>query len=75
MGTVNIHIADNCCLEYFVQQWETHFFNSYFSHLVGGHMPVKTNIVQLWQGLVNSGKQFPTEVLLKTGKTIQHLIS
>jgi PRTRC genetic system protein B len=74
MGTVDIEINHKCFLEEFIQQWEEYFWNSYFSHLIDGYSPVKANIVQLWQGQVNSGKDFPKEVLIKNGKTIKDLI-
>lgn len=74
MGTVDIDIPDDCCLEDFIQHWEDYFFNSYFSHMVAEHLPVKGNMVQLWKLLVNTGETFPAEVLLKNGKKLKHLI-
>ncbi len=74
MGTVNIKISPDCQLEIFMQQWETYFFNSYFSHLMQEHNPVKGNIVQLWQSLINTRKKFPAKTLIKNGLTIKQLI-
>ena len=74
MGTVAVRISTDCHLELFMQQWENYFFNSYFSHLMQGHIPVKGNIVQLWQGLVNSRKKFPAKTLIKNGFTIKNLL-
>lgn len=74
MGTVKIQIDPTCCLEEFITTWEKYFFNSYFSHLLGGS-PVKGNIVQLWQGLVDQNKNFPPNVLIKINHTIKDLLS
>jgi len=74
MGNVDIEIPENCCLQDFIKAWEVYFFNSYFSHLVQGHACTKMNIVQLWQQQVNSGKHFPKEVLVKTGRKLKDII-
>jgi len=74
MGTVKIQIDPSCCLEEFITSWEKYFFNSYFSHLIGDN-PVKGNIVQLWQSLVDQKKNFPPNVLTKTKRTIKTLLS
>jgi PRTRC genetic system protein B len=75
MGTVSINIKADCLLEEFTALWEQYFFNSYFSHLIGDKSPVKGNIIQLWQGLVGSRKQFPIKSLIKNGLTIKKLLS
>ncbi|XDZ54187.1 PRTRC system protein B [Flavobacterium tructae] len=75
MGTVSVNIKANCNLEEFIKFWEQYFFNSYFSHLIGDTSPVKGNIIQLWQNLVNTKKQFPMKSLLKNGLTIKNLLS
>ncbi|MBW7892605.1 MAG: PRTRC system protein B [Chitinophagaceae bacterium] len=75
MGTVNINISADCSLEKFMQLWEDYFFNSYFSHLIQGHSPVKTNIVQLWQSLVNTRRKFPVKQLVTNGLMIKDLIA
>lgn len=75
MGTVSINIKADCLLEEFIQQWEQYFFNSYFSHLIREKSPVKGNIIQLWQRLVNSRKQFPMKSLIKNGLTLKQLLS
>ncbi len=74
MGTVHIHIRPDCMLEEFIAQWESYFLNSYFSHLIQSHAPVKGNIVQLWQGLINSRRKFPVKQLIPNGLTIKDLI-
>jgi PRTRC genetic system protein B len=73
MGTVDIAIDCKCCLEDFIRQWESYFFDSYFSHLIAIN-PVSCNIVQLWQQQVGSDRDFPNEVLKKHSKTIKDLI-
>lgn len=74
MGTVAVSIDRNCCLEEFISRWQEYFFNSYFSHLIEGHVPTKGNIVQLWQGQVNTGREFPYDELKRHSGTIQHLL-
>lgn len=75
MGTVSVNIKADCLLEEFIREWEQYFFNSYFSHLIQKQSPVKGNIIQLWQRLVNTPKQFPMKSLLKNGLTIKNLLS
>ncbi len=75
MGTVSVTIKADCLLEEFIHLWEQYFFNSYFSHVIGDASPVKGNIVQLWQKLAGSAKEFPLKSLLKNGLTIKNLLS
>jgi PRTRC genetic system protein B len=75
MGTVSVSIKAECLLEEFMQQWEQYFFNSYFSHLIREKSPVKGNIIQLWQSLVNRRKQFPMKSLIKNDLTLKQLLS
>jgi PRTRC genetic system protein B len=63
MGNVRIRIPGDCGLEQFMEHWQEYFFNSYFSHLIGGHQPTKINIVQLWQHLTATAEPFPADVL------------
>lgn len=74
MGNVTISISKNCGLEDFITQWEQAFFDSYFSHMMQNHNPVKGNMVQLWQSLVGTEKQFPLKSLIPHQKTLKHLI-
>lgn len=74
MGTVNTKIPNHITLEDFMQTWETFFFNSYFSHLIGNHWPVSVNIVQLWQELVLTDLPFPTDKLLPSSYTLKDLL-
>lgn len=74
MGTVNIDIQNAASVEEFVQAWEYYFFNSYFSHLLGNHNPIKGNPVSLWKDLVNTDKPFPKEVLKPNNKTLKNLL-
>lgn len=75
LGTAEMDLCSVDGLEDFMNSWEQVFWNSYFSHLNGAHSPVSCNIVQLWQDLVATGKQFPTEVLKKSGATLKELIA
>jgi PRTRC genetic system protein B len=74
MGTVVINIDRNTALEDFMTQWESYFFNSYFSHTIHSDSSTKINIVQLWQEQVATGRDFPQEVLVKSNTSLNHLI-
>lgn len=74
MGTVNVHIKNSASLEEFTTAWENYFFNSYFSHLMNGHNPVKGNCVSLWKKQQATNKSFPCEVLVKNSRTLKNLL-
>ncbi|ATN07250.1 PRTRC system protein B [Chryseobacterium indologenes] len=74
MGTVDINIKKSASLEEFMAQWEYYFFNSYFSHLVNSHNPIKGNCVNLWKGLIQNQGSFPKEVLVNSNLTLKNLL-
>lgn len=74
MGNVNVSMKNCASVERFIQLWESYFFNSYFSHLIDQHNPVKGNIVNIWKELIKTGKPFPKEVLKRTNTTIKKLL-
>lgn len=74
MGTVNIDIKNLASVEEFVQAWESYFFNSYFSHLLGSHSPIKGNCINLWKDLIGTDKPFPKDVLKRNNKTLKNLL-
>jgi hypothetical protein len=74
MGTVSIDIKNSASVEEFVQAWEDYFFNSYFSHLMEDHNPIKGNCVSLWNKLIQTGEAFPKEVLKRNNKTLKKLL-
>lgn len=74
MGTVSVDIKNSASVEEFIRSWEHYFFNSYFSHLLNSHSPVKGNCVALWKSLANIDKPFPKEVLKSNNKTVKHLL-
>ena len=73
MGTVNINIDRQTCLEDFMAQWESYFFNSYFTHTLGNHRHCKGNIVELWKEQA-TWRDFPQDELIKNGRTLKDLI-
>ncbi len=75
MGTVEIDIDRHTHLEAFMSKWEEYFFNSKFSHVLGGKSPVKGNIIQLWQSLKDSRRKFPVSCLVKHPITLKKLIT
>jgi PRTRC genetic system protein B len=74
MGNVSVDIKKDCCLEDFITTWQYAFFNSYFSHMIQGHNPVKGNIVQLWKKQTSTDRPFPEEKLIPFNRTVKHLI-
>lgn len=74
MGTVNIDIQNSASVEEFIQAWESYFFNSYFSHLLGNYNPIKGNCVTIWKYLIGIDKTFPQKVLKKNNKTLKNLL-
>lgn len=74
MGNVPVKIPHDCSLEDFMLLWQEYFFNSYFSHLFSGHMPVKGNMVQLWQKLIKNGRTFPSDKLVTNNIPLKKLI-
>ena len=74
MGTVDVHIQNSTSLEEFIKNWEDYFFNSYFSHLMNEHNPIKGNCVNLWKSLINVEKPFPKEALKKANRTLKNLL-
>ena len=74
MGTVRVQIESDCPLEDFILRWQDYFFNSYFSHLMVGHVPVKSNIVQLWKDCIIKGTPFDEKELIKTKHQLKDLI-
>ena len=74
MGTVDVQIRKTASLEEFISEWEGFFFNSYFSHLMNNHNPIKGNCVSLWENLIKTNEAFPMEVLTKSNLTLKDIL-
>ena len=74
MGTVTIDIQNSASVEEFIEAWESYFFNSYFSHLLGNYNPTKGNCVTIWKDLIGTDNPFPKEVLKPNNKTLKNLL-
>jgi len=74
MGTVDVQIKQDCCLEEFMEQWQNYFWNSYFSHLMNDFNPVTVNILQLWKSQVKNGTDFPLNILKKTNYNLKDIL-
>jgi len=74
MGNVRVNIGQDTRLEDFMEQWETYFWNSYFSHLMADFNPVTGNIVQLWQAQVATDRVFPCQLLKTNRNTVKNLL-
>ncbi|MDQ0107486.1 PRTRC genetic system protein B [Chitinophaga terrae (ex Kim and Jung 2007)] len=74
MGTVDKQIDEWCTLDEFIARWQGYFWNSYFSHANVSVSPIRDNIVQFWKKHINSGKPFPSKLLIKSSITINDLL-
>ncbi len=74
MGTVDVKIKHSASLEEFTENWEHYFFNSYFSHLMNDHNPIKGNCVNLWKELMVTKELFPKNLLIANNKTLKNLL-
>lgn len=74
MGTVETDFSEENSLEAFIEGWETHFYNSYFSHLIGEGNIIKGNAVYFWQEQIERPGPFPLDKLIKTNLTLKSLI-
>jgi PRTRC genetic system protein B len=74
MGSVDVRISQSAALEEFIKAWEGYFFGSYFSHFIGGHNPVKGNLISLYQSLSETGGVFPVEELVPNNKQLKNLL-
>lgn len=74
MGTVDVQIKNSTSLEEFIKSWETYFFNSYFSHLMSNHNPIKGNCVNLWRNLIENEGKFPTDILMNSNLILKNLL-
>jgi len=74
LGTIDVNIRNSASLEEFVTVWEDYFFNSYFSHLVGGYNPINGNCVNLWKKLIETNETFPLELLKRNNRTLKNLL-
>lgn len=75
MGTVEVDIPGDTCLEDFISHWEKYFWNSYFSHMMEGFNPVNGNLVMLWKELIKTKEDFPLTALKKTNHILQNILS
>ena len=74
MGTINVEIKNSASVQEFTSAWEYYFFNSYFSHLLGGQNPINGNCVTVWKELIGTDNPFPIDVLKKHKLTIKSLL-
>lgn len=74
MGNVDVRIKKTASLEEFTTAWEDYFFNSYFSHLMENHNPIKGNCVSLWESLIGMNTPFPKEILIRKEQTLKDLL-
>ncbi len=74
MGSVDVKVSKSQSLEEFINLWEDHFFNSYFSHLLSNYNPIKNNIVEFWQKQINTDKPFDTKELKRNNRTLKDIL-
>lgn len=71
LGTVSTDVSAAGSLEEFIAKWQFYFFDSYFSHPISNSY----NLIELWQGLLGTGKVFPKRQLKKIGVNLKKLLS
>lgn len=74
MGNVDVKIKDAAYLEEFISAWQQYFFGSYFSHHIGGHIPMKENLITLYAELMEKDLDFPVDKLIRNGLTLKTLL-
>ncbi|MDN3606409.1 PRTRC system protein B [Kaistella yonginensis] len=74
MGTVDVKVKNSASLEEFTESWEHYFFNSYFSHLMYNHNPIKGNCIILWKKQIGTKDTFPKEILVKNNRTLKEFL-
>jgi len=74
MGNVDVRITSATTLEGFITAWQGYFFGSYFSHHIGGHQPLKENLISIYKGLMETGRDFPIEKLIKNNLNLKDLL-
>lgn len=74
MGNVDVRISGAASLEEFIAAWQGYFFGSYFSHHIGGHHPLKENLISLYKELMETGMDFPAQNLIKNNLTLNDLL-
>ncbi|MCT1526055.1 prokaryotic E2 ligase family D protein [Sphingobacterium lactis] len=73
MGNVETFARQEGGLEFFMDYWEAAFWNSTFSHLNVNTSPVKGNVIQLWESLLNKDRPFPTNSLISLEKKLNKI--
>ena len=74
MGTVNLEFKKDESIQEFIKKWQNYLWNSRFSHLIDEHIPIKKNIVQLWQNLITTKATFPLSVLKPLNLTFKNIL-
>ncbi|MDR3008641.1 MAG: PRTRC system protein B [Sphingobacterium sp.] len=71
LGTVSTDVSAAGSLEEFIATWQSFFFDSYFSHPISNSYA----LIELWQGLLGTGRAFPKKQLKKVGFNLKKLLS
>lgn len=74
LGTVDVQVSETGSVNELISLWEGYFFNSYFTHLMNGHNPINGNCVLLWENLIETGHDFPMDILLKNAKQLKDIL-
>lgn len=74
MGNVKKHIPNGCSLTEFISLWEKFFFNSTFSHTLMNGAVKGDTIISIWKKQMAQGTPYPLDTLIKSKKTLNHLL-
>lgn len=63
LGNAKVKKPEDRTFDNIIAYWEKMYWNSEFSHILGGN-PIKGNLAVLTKELIETGKPFPTDVLV-----------
>jgi PRTRC genetic system protein B len=72
-GSVKTDTSNIKTIDDEIKYWEDKLWNSEFSH-AGGEATTRTDIIELYKKLINSGKKFPIGQLIKTNLKLSDLL-
>lgn len=73
LGNAKVEKPEERTFENVIAYWEKMYWNSEFSHILGDN-PVKGNLAVLTKELIETGKDFPTDVLVPVNVKLSNLL-
>lgn len=73
LGNAKVEKPEERTFENVIAYWEKMYWNSEFSHILGSN-PIKGNLAVLTKELIETGKPFPTDVLVPVNVKLSNLL-